>query len=283
MQINQIFSQDPQYPQQLLEIPSPPKSLYVLGELPTAPMVAIVGTRKPSEYGQKVTYQLAYELAAAGMVIVSGLAAGLDAVAHRAALDAGGLTIAVQACGLDQIYPASNRQLAIDILDKGGAIISEYEAKTVPFRGNFPARNRIVSGLSIGTIVTEATADSGTLITANFATAQNRVVMAVPGNITSPRAAGPNNLLRTGGVVVTGASDVLAALNFETGAVADIPVLAKSPQEAKILALMREGVSSSQDLIEASGYPANEFANIISLMEITGKVRNLGAGVWTPR
>jgi DNA processing protein len=216
MQIHSILSQDDTFPTQLREISSSPKELFVLGELPTRPAIAIVGSRKPTAYGKEVTYQLAFELARAGIVIISGLALGLDTIAHQAALDAGGQTVAVLAHGLDQIYPSSNRNLALDILKHRGALVSDYPVKTPSLPQHFAARNRIISGLSLGTIVTEAASSSGSLITANFALDQNRVVMAVPGNITSLASAGPNNLLRAGAVPVTSASDVLAAIGFES-------------------------------------------------------------------
>lgn len=246
------------------------------------PLVAIVGTRHPSEYGRHITYKLAYELASSGIGIVSGMALGIDAIAHQGALDAGGYTIAVQACGLDSLYPATNRSLGTKILDSGGAILSEYEKGTPPLKQHFVARNRIVSGLSLGCLITEANAVSGSLITANFALDQNRLVMAVPGNITSLSSAGPNNLLRSGAAPVTSASDVLSALDLVNSS-SELSAVAKSQAEAKILQLLAGGVSSGEELIDQSQLSAGEFAQVISLMEITGKVRNLGAGNWMAR
>lgn len=246
-------------------------------------MIAVVGSRRPTAYGREVTYKLAYDLASAGVTVVSGLAYGLDGVAHQAALDAGGLTIAVLAHGLDKIYPSANRGLGEQILAHGGALISEYPVATPALKQHFVARNRLVSGLSSAVIVTEADASSGTLLTANFALQQNRVVMAVPGNITSPKSAGPNNLLRSGAVPVTSAEDVLAALELESPALAAAPVKADSKEEAQILDLLRSGITTNQALLDHSGLAAAKFAHIISLMEITGKVRNLGAGQWVAR
>ncbi len=283
MQIKQITIGTAEYPPYLSEIPSPPKILYIRGELPTAPCVAIVGTRNPTHYGKEVTYQLAYELARAGLVIVSGLALGIDSIAHRGALDAGGKTVAVLANGLEKVSPARHLGLAHEIIDSGGALVSEYPEGTDTFPVNFAVRNRIISGLSLGTIVTEANAKSGSLITADFALKQNRIVFAVPGNITQPRSAGPNNLLREGATPVTGSTDVLQTLNFTTNYVPDIPVTANSPHEALILELLQSGETTSQYLIETSGMSASDFANVISLMEITGRVRNIGSGHWAPR
>ena len=283
MQVSKISHLSLNYPEALREIEPAPKDLYVLGELPSAPALAIVGTRRPSQYGRDITYRLASELATAGMVIVSGLAYGLDAVAHRAALDVGGKTVAVLANGLDSIYPRAHRELANEILTKGGAIVSEQPEGTPPLKQHFAARNRIISGLSLGVLVTEAATESGTLITAKFAAEQNRLVMAVPGNVYSERSAGPNNLLRNGAIVVTDVVDILSALNFETGVVASTPVRAANTSEATLLKLIAGGVSSSQALIEQSGYNAAEFANIVSLMEITGKIVSSGAGHWVIR
>jgi DNA processing protein len=283
MQVSKVSHLSHNYPQALGEITPKPKDLYLLGDLPKEPALAIVGTRRPSQYGRDITYRLASELAAAGLVIVSGLAYGLDAVAHRAALDAGGKTIAVLANGLDQVYPSAHQALADEILANGGALVSEQPLGMPPLKQHFAARNRIISGLSLGVLVTEAATKSGTLITAEFAAEQNRLVMAVPGNVYSERSAGPDNLLRQGAIVVTDVVDVLAALNFDTGIVASTPVRAANASEAKLLKLMAAGTTNSQALIEASGYTPAEFANIMSLMEITGKVTSSGAGHWAVR
>lgn len=282
MQISKLNYDNQSYPDILREISSPPKQLYLLGELPKYPAVAIVGSRRLSDYGKSVTYQLAGELASAGLTIISGLAYGLDAVAHRAALDAGGQTIAVLAGGLDRIYPAGHRDLAKQILAKGGGLISEYDIGTETFKSNFVARNRIVSGLSLAVIIPEAAASSGSLLTANFALQQNRLVMAVPGSITSLVSAGPNNLIKTGAIPVTSSSDVLAALDLTTAGA--IPAAQpKSRDEALILELLGQGHNTSESLIKESELGASQFANVITLMEITGKVRNLGAGNWVAR
>lgn len=283
MQISNITYRDSQYPDRLRQISSAPKQLYILGDLTTAPYIAIVGTRRPTEYGRIVTHQLATNLARAGIVIVSGLALGIDAMAHQAAIEAGGKTVAVQACGLDRFYPSSNRRLGERILETGGAVVSEYPEGTPPLKHHFPARNRIIAGLSHAVIVPEADASSGSLITAGFALNQNRLVMAVPGNTTSLRSAGPNNLIKSGAIPVTDATDVLAALNLESPLLATTPIKADSKEEATILGLISEGHTTTQALIEESGLPASQFANVITLMEISGKVRNLGAGQWITR
>lgn len=281
MQISTISISSSKFPDSLREIPSAPKTINVLGNLTNAPAISIVGSRVPTAYGKEMTHQLAYELARAGFTIVSGLALGCDGIAHRGALEAKGHTVAVLASPVDDVTPYSHRSLAKQILESGGAIVSEYPSGTPLAPWQFAARNRIVTGLSLGVIVTEAKASSGSLISANFALAQDRLVFAVPGPITSAMSAGPNNLIKAGAIPITGSADVLAALNFSTHLVEAKPVAAKSHQEATILRLMGEGITTSQELIERSKLPAAEFANIISLMEITGKVRNLGAGHWS--
>lgn len=283
MQISKYSYKAKEYPDLLRQIATPPKQLFALGEIPKELCIAVVGTRRPTDYGKTTTHLLVTALAKASVTIVSGLALGIDALAHQAAIEAGGRTVAVQACGLNQIYPATNRGLGQKILATGGAIISEYPAGTPPLKHHFPARNRIISGLCQAVIVPEADASSGSLITANFALDQNRLVMAVPGNITSLRSAGPNNLLKSGAIPVTDATDVLAALNLESPQLMTTPVKADSKEEAMILELLSEGHTTTEALIETSGLPASQFANVITLMEISGKVRNLGAGQWITR
>ena len=211
MKINTIAPQDNKYLQIIDSIANCPKKLYFMGILPEkrAPTVAIVGTRKPTAYGREVTYRLAHDLARRGVIIVSGLALGVDGIAHRATLDANGITLAVLANGVDIIYPATHMDLAGDILAKGGAIISEYEPGTEARDFQFLERNRIVSGLSDAVIVTEAAARSGTLSTVMHALEQGREVFVVPGNITSPLSVGCNNLIKQGAHPITCAEDVL--------------------------------------------------------------------------
>ncbi|HVQ44937.1 MAG TPA: DNA-processing protein DprA [Candidatus Saccharimonadia bacterium] len=282
MQISNISHNSNSFPDILRQITEPPRSINVLGTLPKDSMVAVVGTRRPTAYGERVTYQIAGELAKAGAVIVSGLAIGVDSIAHRAALDAGGRTVAVLAHGLDRIYPPRHRGLAKEILASGGALVSEYDIGTPAHKHHFVERNRLIAGLCAATIVTEAATKSGSLITAHRAAKYNRLVMAVPGNITSVYSAGPNNLIRTNiATPITSTADAIVALGFHAREA--VPVSAQSPDEAKILELLEGGASNSEDLIAGGNFSAAQFANIISLMEITGKVRNLGAGQWVVR
>jgi DNA processing protein len=246
-------------------------------------MLAIVGTRTYTPYGEHVAYQLASELARAGLVIVSGLAYGIDSIAHRAALDAGGKTVAVLAGGLHKIYPSQHRGLAMEILAKGGALVSEWPKGAEPRRQFFAIRNRIISGLSIGVIVVESREGGGAMLTADYAIKQDRTVMAVPGKITEETSAGPNNLIRTGAHPVTNSTDVLQALGISTAAIPASVIKAQNPHEARILEELEKGEGTNDLLLEATGLNAPAFASVISLMEITGKVRNLGAGRWAHR
>ena len=287
MNIQKINETSYAYPERLREINSPPNPLYVFGNLnlladTKRPWIAIIGTRYPSVYGQDMTYQLAMELSASGAVIVSGLALGVDAIAHQAAIDQGMPTVAVLARGLDAMYPVENEQLGNQIPKDGGTIVSEYKPGIGAYKQHFVARNRLISALSDIILVTEATKDSGTRHTVRFAQEQNKSVMAVPGNINSPQSAGTNNMIRQGAKMVTSASDVLLEIGLKSTLI-DKPVKADSREEGALLDLLREGVNKSEELIARSGLSAMDFANVMSLMEISGKVANLGAGTWVIR
>jgi len=203
------------YPPLLKTIANPPLGLFVLGILPGFDKLwlSVIGTRKPTSYGSAVTYKLSKELAEKGVVIASGMADGLDGMAHKAALDAGGLTVAVLGSGADICYPGINEGI-YEKIKETGAIISEYPPGTPPSKWNFPRRNRIISGLSLGLLLVEAEIASGTSITVSCALAQGREIMAVPGNITNPKSAGPNTLIREGAHVATCARDIFDALGF---------------------------------------------------------------------
>jgi DNA processing protein len=280
MNIQHIYNKDNAYPILLRGIASPPKSLYAIGEIPDLPMIAIVGTRKPTDYGRQISYQLSSQLAKAGFCVVSGMALGVDAIVHKAAIEAGGKTIAVLGSGLDKPYPISNHGIYKEIASGAGAVISEYPLGTQAYKQNFPARNRIIAGLSLATIVTEADAKSGSLITANFALQANRTVMAVPGNISSPRSAGPNNLIKNGAQLITNIADVLAILGLQLPSMVTAKPRADSREEARIMEQLADRSLTTEQLIELTEIDAINIASIISLMEITGKIRNLGAGSW---
>ena len=285
MKINHISPQENKFLQIIGSIPLMPKILYYIGTLPTErrPTIAIVGTRKPTPYGIEVTTQIATDLARRGVIIVSGLALGVDAIAHRATLDAGGTTVAVIANGLPEITPTTNRQLGENILAAGGAIISEYEPNEPAYPTRFLERNRIVSGLSDAIVITEAAARSGTLNTASHALEQGKVVFVVPGNITSPLSAGCNALLKQGATPVTCAEDILEVIAPELLQSQAQLALGDNPLQTAIIQLLQSGVRDGDELQTKSEASAGDFASELTMMEINGTVRSLGANQWTLR
>ena len=213
MKIKEIYNGNEEYPEQLREIFDPPLKLYVLGNktLLKQKGVAIVGSRKPTEYGKKVALQFSKQLSEKGINIISGLALGIDTYAHLGSLQSGGSgkTIAVLGSGLDEVYPKQNIELAKQIISLGGCIVTEYPLKTKPEKLHFPQRNRIISGLSKGVLVVEASEKSGSLITVDFALEQGRDVFVIPGNIFSNTSVGTNNLIKQGAKLVTNYEEIL--------------------------------------------------------------------------
>ena len=283
MKINKISPLNHKYLQIVDTIAKKPEKLYFIGKLPEnrCPTVAIVGTRKPTSYGKEVTYQIAYDLARRGVTIVSGLALGVDGIAHRAALEAGGITIAVLANSVEKIYPATHDSLAKDIINQGGAIISEYEPPTPPRQYRFLERNRIVSGLSDAIIVTEAAARSGTLSTVMYALEQGREVFVVPGNITSPLSAGCNNLIKQGAHPITCAEDVLEVIAPDLLKPQTELALGSNLMESKIIELLQSGVRDGDELQRLSDLEVSCFSTTLTMMEISGIIRALGGNQWT--
>lgn len=290
MEINRIRPDEHNFTQRLASIANPPKSLCFMGTLPTsdAPVVAIVGSRKPSAYGREVTEQLAGDLATAGCIIVSGLALGIDGIAQKAALEAGGTVIGVIPNELPDISPQTNYKLAMTIIEKGGAILSEWkkgDGKVVN-RWSFLERNRLVSGLADAVIITEAAERSGTLNTAAHALSQGRDVFAVPGNITSPLSAGCNALLKQGALVATTATDILDVIAPSTTQSATdqavIP-LGETPAENTIIDLLRTGLRDGDQLQQQSGLNPADFATALTMLEINGVIKPLGANNWALR
>jgi DNA processing protein len=283
MNVNKLTLTSPDFPAILKVIPLPPNELYVTGplaELLTRPCITIVGSRKVSAYGKAVTTKLADELARAGVVIVSGLAIGVDAIAHRAALEAGGLTIAVLPGSLEKIYPPGHHQLAMRILEQGGALVTEYPPGAPTYPGNFIARNRIASGLSQAVLITEAAEKSGTLHTARFALEQGKDVLAVPGNITSSTSAGTNNLIKSGATPITGAEDIFHMLGIQAQAPKLRPRGA-TPEEQTIINLLASGENEGAALLALSKLETARFNQTLTMLEITGKIRSLGANKWS--
>ena len=268
-------------PDQLQNIPTPPKQLFAIGDIPTdKPFITIVGSRKPTAYGTEITEIIARDLAMSGAIVVSGLALGIDSIAHKACIEAGGLTVAVLPCGLDKIYPATHRNLALQILEKGGALVSEYEAGTPALKQNFVARNRLVSGLSQATIIIEAAQKSGTLITAGFALEQNRDVYAVPGNITSPTSAGTNQLISQGAGIITSGTQLLESLGLTQQ---KRNLSGDNDVETQIIDLIVGGIRDGDDIHNQMNIDTVEFNQALTMMEITGKIKPLGANQWTIR
>lgn len=278
-----IKQNSPDYPALLAEIAQPPETLYIRGSLKPlkAPCLAVVGTRTPSAYGKQVTPSLAASLARAGITIVSGLAIGIDTLAHEAALETGGKTVAVLGSGVDEmsVYPPENRTLARRIVESGGAVISEFPEGTEPKPFHFPQRNRIIAGMSQGVLVIEAREKSGALITANFALEENRDVFAVPGPITVPTSAGPNRLIAAGAQAVLDADAILDAWRIERPAFAAPP---DAPGESghPLLAHFPATPIHVDELIRASGLPAAQANVELAKLELAGYIRNLGGGIY---
>lgn len=283
IKINSFITDQMRYTQSIQSIANMPKRLWLCGNLPPlkVPTVAIVGTRKPTPYGREVTYQLSYELAKRGVVVISGLALGVDGIAHQAALDAKGATIAVLPTPLESIHPRTHHQLAERIVMNGGALLSEYSADDRVFKMNFVARNRIVTALSDAVLITEAAARSGTISTANFALEQGKPVMVVPGNINSPMSAACNQLLKVGATPVTSVEDVLQELGLrDTSRQPKLP-LAETKEESILIELLVAGVTEGEELHSKSGLSAAIYSQTMSLLEIEGKIKPLGANHWT--
>jgi DNA processing protein len=277
---------DPDYPALLHELPDAPPVLYIKGRLLDADRwaVALVGTRRSSVYGRDVTYQLVTPLVHAGITIVSGLAMGIDTAAHKAALEAGGRTIAVLGCGIDAVYPPENRKLAEAII-KNGALITEFPPGTPPEGKNFPVRNRIISGLALGVVVVEAPEESGALLTADIAADQGRDVFAVPGNVTSKPSQGANRLIQAGAKLVINADDIMDELNLTRSTVEARTqvraIIPPDPTEAALLSHLAEESLHIDDLCQRSGLPIRQVSSSLALMELKGMVRRLEGMVYT--
>ena len=270
---------DDDYPVNLRQIDAPPPVLYVRGTLQPKDTwaIGIVGTRRASPYGREVAHSLSRDLATNGITIVSGLAMGVDTVAHKSALTSEGRTIAVLGSSVDQVYPPENRGLAQAIIENG-ALVSEYPLGTRPDSNNFPPRNRIISGLSRAVVIVEAGERSGALITARFAAEQGRDVFAVPGSILHPGSTGCNTLIQQGAIPLLSVNDIMNQLNLEQvrsqqAARAAIPA---DPQEAALLAHMTQEPRHLDDLIRQSTLPAFQVAGLLTVMELKGLVRQVG-------
>lgn len=278
-----IFDQN--YPKLLKEIYDPPVILYFKGEilLTDNKAIAVVGTRKMTGYGKLVTEKLTKELVKAGITIVSGLARGVDSQAHKTTVEEGGRTLAVLGGGLNYIFPPENISLANKISSGFGAIISEFPPDHPSLPGNFPARNRIISGLSKAILVTEAAEDSGSLITARLALEQGRDVFAVPGPITSDLSKGPTTLIKQGAILVTSGEEILEELGMEKGQVLSSKhqgEIKLTEDESKVLESLQNENKHVDEVCQELKMPANIVSAAFVKMEIIGLVKNLGAGFY---
>lgn len=287
---------DGSYPYLLREIADPPITLYVKGnwqECLDAPCVAIVGSRRCSTYGENASLMLSRDLAERGICIVSGLARGIDSAAHRGAIEAKGKTIAVLGTGIGQVYPKENAKLVEQILDAGGAVVSQFPLETPPIPENFPYRNRIISGLSLGVLIVEASERSGSLITARLAMEQNREVFAVPGNITSKNSFGTNYLIKSGAKLVQQWQDVVAELPADIAAAILPPQIERKEERSNQKNLAPADLSESERtiwqllspdepthidvLIETSGFSVGDLSTALLKLEIRELIRALPA------
>ena len=271
-QIRCLRRRDPSFPTLLAAIHDPPPRFYLRGAADVAlldrPAIALVGARACSSYGRSVTRSLARDLAAAGLVVVSGMARGIDGEAHRGALDADGVTVAVLGCGVDRDYPAAHSELARRICDTG-LVVSEYEPGVEPAPWRFPARNRIIAGLCLATLVIEARERSGALITADFALEEGREVLAVPGEITSALSAGTNALLRLGATPVTCAADVLEVFGIEP---AQPKPVTPGGVAGVLLERLSAGALTADELLRGSGVESGEGSAALIELELAGRV-----------
>ncbi len=271
------------YPALLREISAPPAVLYVRGQLAclNAQKIAIVGTRHPSASGEHVARAFSHELARLGFAIVSGLARGIDGQAHAGALEASGETLAVMATGIDGVYPHQHRALAEKICTKG-ALISEFPLKTPPIAGHFPRRNRIISGLSIATLVVEAALKSGSLVTARYATEQNRDVFAVPGCVHNPKTQGCHWLVRQGAVLVTSVQDILDELQLSRGAEEQCQWMSTNSsahfESSRLMQHIGYEILTIDQLMISSGLCLNEIMTELAELELNGLVQAIPGG-----
>ncbi len=292
--VSYLILTDKDYPSLLLQIKKPPFVLYYKGNKEILrctqddKLIAIVGTRRITQYGRQVTENLTMDLVNSGFVVVSGLALGVDATAHKTTVDCKGKTIAVLGCGVDCCYPRENQQLYENILDSGGAIVSEYPLGQQPSQGSFPSRNRIISGLSQGVIVTEGAADSGALYTAKDAFENGRPVFAVPGPITSSLSKGPHGLIAKGARLITSAEEIINDLGFmikdlrNGGADPLSPRLQRAKgdtkEEQRIIDLLQNENLHFDELVKRSKIKSAKLGGILSVMEMKGIIRGLGSG-----
>ena len=277
--IDVLTWEDAGYPRRLKEIDQPPPVLYVRGNILEQDdwTVAVVGTRRITAYGRQVSEQIASFLAANGVTVISGLARGVDSAAHKAALEAGGRTIAVLGNGVDIIYPPEHRRLA-EAIQRQGALISDYAPGTPPDSANFPPRNRIISGMSLAVVIVEAGDRSGALITADFAAEQGRDVFAVPGGINAPQSIGTNRLIQQGAQPLLHPQEILDILNLNQVSEQTVArkVIPDDPTESHLLSVMSQEPIHIDDLRNQTGIPIEIISATLAMMELKGMVRQVG-------
>lgn len=284
--VKAVTIKDGSYPYYLKNTYDPPAVLYVRGKLKKdEKTVAVVGSRKATAYGLSIAEKLAYDLSKCGLAVISGMARGIDSYAHKGALKAGGRTIAVLGCGPDVIYPSENGTLMKDII-VSGAVVSEYLPGFPPVPGNFPARNRIISGISLGVVVVEANEDSGSLITADFAVEQGREVFAIPGNVSSRNSVGTNRLIKEGARVVTGIEDILEELNIkENTYISDgfiknnvkgtVSLKGLDRDERKIIEYLKAAPLQIDNLAKESGLSVSMLSAVLVFLEMKGLIEQM--------
>ena len=291
--INQISPLENNFTGVLDAIAVKPKMLYFRGKMPENMMdddltkrpksVAIVGTRHCTKYGEEIAYKMAFELAKRGVVVISGLAYGIDSIAHQAALDAGGVTVAVLGTPIDRIYPRAHDGLAREIVEKGGMILSEYAAgeKVYP-KTSFLARNRLIAGLADAVVIVEAAERSGSLNTAMHALDQGKELFVVPGDITHPMSVGCNKLLKQGANPYTDIDDLLDFFfpKRQKAGLKQMVIFGDTPEELSLMKLMHDGIKNGEEMIKKTEMPVAIFNQTITMLEIKGLVRSLGANQW---
>jgi len=280
--IRKININDKEYPSALKRIKDAPKFLYLKGNFPPLPYFAIVGTRRCSNHGKQIAFQIAKNLTEAGITIVSGMARGIDTSCHKGCLEAGGKTIAVLGTGLDEksIYPKENLELSQQILDSQGALVSELAPATPGYASNFPKRNRIISGLCLGVLVVEAKQRSGSLITARYALEQERKLFAVPGNISFLNSEGTNSLIKKGAILTRNANDVLKELNLPLQEKPEIMGTRQGKKGLVLSVLLQEPLHIDK-IIKITKLGPSEVAAALSILEIEGRIKNLGGNIYT--
>jgi len=283
-EVKQISIEDKNYPESLKKIKNPPKVLYYRGSFikEDEKLFAVVGTRIPSDYGKEVSLKISSELADSGLTIISGMAPGIDTIAHKSVVEKGMRTIAVLGTGLDEksIYPKENIGLSKKIIENGGCLISELPPGTRGSKFTFPKRNRIVSGLSSGILVVEAKEKSGSLITAKYAKEQGKNLFAIPGSIFSLNSKGPNSLIKGGAKIVTSTNDILETLDISSVELKG-NLLIEDADEKLIINQLKEESLDINKIIEKTGLSPSIVATKLALMEISGTIRNLGGNVYS--